>query len=377
MTDKPPLCKIHKEPITNLCECRKTLICDLCLPNHSGYEHTKIGAKDLTKNFAGHINKQLVDLDERLGRYSTTTAGKINFVCTEYINGMHALVDDFKKAIMKRYQMITDTFEPFQKIDEKALEVKEVADELAQAQNVPEDIMDRMNFVEKTMNEIDGYFGIVGDLNEKTSHLEGEIDTDLRDELKEFREYIEDLFLTFRFPMDYNDTEFHLRRGGLKGGGIGKAAAIIDNNGPRGKSKMTVENEMYVRGDEDDIQCDIEQDFDVIEGRTYKGHSSWVRDIIRLGSHQFATSDEKGMVVLWNRKVNKQKSISATTSNGESESVNTLTTAGPTNSWLIGGCSNGSLFFVNVANSQKRMVENFMDDDIFGLTALKQYKQRF
>ena len=51
--------------------------------------------------------------------------------------------------------------------------------------------------------------------------------------------------------------------------------------------------------------------------------------------------------------------------------------AGPTNNWLVAGCSGGSVFMVNLASSQKRMIENFMDDEIYGLTSLKQYKGKF
>ena len=289
-----PQCKLHKEEATHMCECRKVFICNKCQEAHSGFEHTKISTQELGQSYAAHINKQLLGLDERLGRYSTTTAGKINYITTEYINGMHAMVDDFKKAITKRYQMIADTFDPFQKIDETALEMKEIADELADMDGVPDDIMDKMAQCEKSLNEIDVYFGTIGDLNEKTAHLEGEIDTDLRDELAEFRDYIEDLFLTFRFPMDYNDTEFHERSGGLKKGGKKKGALYMGSGGgeggPKGKGAMQIENEKYVKGNnEDDIQVDIEEEFEVLEGRTYKGHSSWIQDIIKLGSNQFAT----------------------------------------------------------------------------------------
>lgn len=167
---------------------------------------------------------------------------------------------------------------------------------------------------------------------------------------------------------------------GLKNGNKKGAAymGVGGNGGKKGKGEMQLENERYVKGNnEDDIEVDIEEEFEVMEGRTYKGHSSWIQDIIRLGSNQFATCDEKGMIVLWNRKVNKQKSISATTTEGDSESVYCLTTAGSSNSWIIGGCSGGCIFFVNVASSQKRMVENFMEDNIFGITSLKQYKSKF
>lgn len=326
-----------------MCECKKQLICERCQPDHSGFEHNKISVKELGRSYANHINKQLLALDERLGRYSTTTAGKINFITTEYINGMHAMVDDFKKAVSKRYQMISDTFEPFQKIDDKALEMKEIADELAEMDGVPDDVLDKMALVESNLAEIDTQFGTIGELNEKTEELEGEIDTDLRDELAEFRDYIEDLFLTFRFPMDYDDVNFAERSGGLKNKkGKGKGAAYMGSGtgagGKKGKGALQMENEKYVKGNnEDDIEVDIDEEFEVIEGRTYKGHSAWIQDIIRLGSHQFATCDDKGMIVLWNRKQNKQKSISATTAHGDSEAVHCMTTAGSHNDWLIGG----------------------------------------
>lgn len=244
-----PLCKTHAEEITHMWECRKVMIWEQCLPVHSGFEHTKISVRELGHSYAKHINKQLLGLDERLGRYSTTTAGKINFITTEYINGMHAMVDDFKKSIVKRYQMISDTFEPFQKIDEKALEMKEIADELAEVDGVPEDIQEKMEMCDKNMKEIDNAFATVGELNERADHLEGEIDTDLRDELAEFRDYIEDLFLTFKFPMDYNDTEFYTRQGGLKNkegkGGRARGGAIGGDSKAKGKNKMLIENERY------------------------------------------------------------------------------------------------------------------------------------
>ena len=211
-----PKCKSHSKEATHLWECKSILICESCLDTHTGFDHTKIGINELNSMYATRINRQLIELDERLGRYSTTTAGKINFITTEYINGMHAMVDDFKNSIQKRYQMISDTFAPFTKIDEKALQMKEVADELSESNAAPADIVEKMALWENNLNDIKAAFEIIGEINEKTSHLQGEIDTDLRDEIAEFRDYIEDLFLTFKFPMDYNDTEFYKRQGGLK-----------------------------------------------------------------------------------------------------------------------------------------------------------------
>jgi len=38
--------------------------------------------------------------------------------------------------------------------------------------------------------------------------MEGEIKTDMRDEIAEFKYYIEDLFLSFRCPYSYQDEGF-------------------------------------------------------------------------------------------------------------------------------------------------------------------------
>lgn len=57
-----------------------------------------------------------------------------------------------------------------------------------------------MGFVDKSKEifiMIDKEFDNIVDCNEKTQYMEGEIKTDLRDELGEFQNYIEDLFLSF------------------------------------------------------------------------------------------------------------------------------------------------------------------------------------
>jgi len=45
--------------------------------------------------------------------------------------------------------------------------------------------------------------------------MEGEIKTDIRDELGEFKNYIEDLFLSFRCPYSYEDANFGKRDPGV------------------------------------------------------------------------------------------------------------------------------------------------------------------
>ena len=100
----------------------------MCIPRHTGLEHKKLLVEDMGSSFSGMINEKLKSLDDRLGRYSTTTAGKINYVMTEYINGMHETIDAFKDYIIKKYAAVKESFGPFSWIDELAEEAKNLSE---------------------------------------------------------------------------------------------------------------------------------------------------------------------------------------------------------------------------------------------------------
>ena len=111
----------HKtEEVIYLCDCSSELICEKCLPRHTGLEHKKLLLDDLGQSYSNFINDKLKSLDDRLLRYSTTVAGKVNYVLTEYINGMHTMIDDFKERVIKQYNLVKDSFGPFSRIDEYA-----------------------------------------------------------------------------------------------------------------------------------------------------------------------------------------------------------------------------------------------------------------
>lgn len=78
----------------------------MCMPSHTGLEHKKLLVDDLGNSYANLINDKLKKLDDRMARYSATVAGKVNYVVTEYINGMHDIVDKFKDYIIKKYPLI-------------------------------------------------------------------------------------------------------------------------------------------------------------------------------------------------------------------------------------------------------------------------------
>ena len=94
----------------------------------------------------------------------------------------------------------------------------------------------------------------------------------------------------------------------------------------------------------------------MVEGRAFNGHGAWIRDIIKVGNSQFATCDEDGMMVIWSKVKNQQKAITAIGSTG-AEGVHCLTTGGKKSEWLVGGCTNGSVHFLNLTNSRRKMVE--------------------
>ena len=121
-----------------------------------------------------------------MARYSTTVAGKVNYVITEYINGMHEIVDKFKDYIIKKYPLVWDSFGPFSRIDELAEEAKTISNELEQTKGIDDDTMGFVDKSKEIMDEIDKEFEKIVECNQKTQYMEGEIKTDMRDELGEF-----------------------------------------------------------------------------------------------------------------------------------------------------------------------------------------------
>ncbi len=170
---------------------------------------------DLESSYPNLINDKLKKLDDRMARYSTTVAGKVNYVVTEYINGMHEIVDKFKDYIIKKYPLIRESFGPFSRIDELAEEAKTISNELEQTKGIDDDTMGFVDKSKEIMDEIDKEFEKIVECNTKTQYMSGEIKTDMRDELGEFQNYIEDLFLTFRCPIHYEDSGFGSREPGV------------------------------------------------------------------------------------------------------------------------------------------------------------------
>lgn len=258
----PPFCERHRnEEVKYLCECEGKFICEKDLPKHTGLEHKKLLIDDLGTSYSNFINDKLKKLDDRMSRYSTTIAGKVNYVLTEYINGMHTIVDEFKDYLIKKYNLVKESFGPFSRIDDLAEEVKNISNELEQTDGIDDDTMDFVEQSKKLFAEIDKEFDMIQDCNQKAAYMEGEVKTDLRDELSEFKNYIEDLFLTFRCPYSYEDHAFSKRTPGMKNQ---QPKVIIKEKKVKEKTKS--KKDLYMAGGEDDISIDLFQDFEIVEG---------------------------------------------------------------------------------------------------------------
>ncbi len=46
---------------------------------------------------------------------------------------------------------------------------------------------------------------------------------------------------------------------------------------------------------------------------------------------------------------------------------------GKKNEWLVAGCSNGCVYFLNLLTSRKKIIEGFCEGDIQGLTCLTRF----
>jgi hypothetical protein len=100
--------------------------------------------------------------------------------------------------------------------------------------------------------------------------------------------------------MFYEDHQFYTRNPGILSKKNPKA------NIPVKKKKDKIKNQFkdnYAAGD-DPLTVDLFQDFEIIEGRSFKGHSAPINDLIKVGNSQYATCDENGMIVIWSKAKN-------------------------------------------------------------------------
>ena len=235
-----------------------------------------------------------------MARYSTTVAGKVNYVLTEYINGMHTIVDQFKDRVIKTYNLVHDSFGPFSRIDDLAEESKAISNELEQTEGIDNETQEFVDKSKKLFAAMEKEFEIIKECNHKTQYMEGEIKTDIREELGEFKDYIEDLFLSMRCPHRYDDALFGKRIPGVLN--KQKEEKVVQKQ-KKDKGKKGFKDNYKM--EDDDCAVNMYQDFDIVEGRAFKGHAAPIRDLIKIGNSQFGTCDENGMIVIWSKVRNQ------------------------------------------------------------------------
>ena len=103
----------------------------------------------------------------------------------------------------------------------------------------------------------------------------------------------------------------------------------------------------------------LEEDFDVTEGNTFKGHTGPVRDIIKINLNEFVSCDESGQVIVWNKKTNKMKGFSLASIKSKTiEPILCLTLTEERGKFLVCGMRKGHLLLYNRSKGGKKVVEN-------------------
>jgi WD40 repeat protein len=103
----------------------------------------------------------------------------------------------------------------------------------------------------------------------------------------------------------------------------------------------------------------LEEDFDVTEGNTFKGHSGPVRDMIKINFFEFVSCDESGQVIVWNKKTNKMKGFSLASIKAKVvEPILSLALTEERGKFLACGTRKGHILLYNRSKGGKRLIEN-------------------
>jgi hypothetical protein len=68
-------CMKHKREGVYFCSCKGELICDQCIPDHSGFEHQKTPVNEVITTFEQTVNSRMQESDKFYRIYRGTKAG--------------------------------------------------------------------------------------------------------------------------------------------------------------------------------------------------------------------------------------------------------------------------------------------------------------
>jgi len=122
---------------------------------------------------------------------------------------------------------------------------------------------------------------------------------------------------------------------------------------------------------------DFEEDFEISEGATYKGHKGIVRAALKMTHDEFITCCDEGQFIIWNKKKSSMRGF--TLQNIGSPIIEPVLCMGMTDmdrgqyKFLLGGLKGGNLLMYNRKKGGKKVIANVTKrkTDILAITDIK------
>lgn len=170
----------------------------------------------------------------------------------------------------------------------------------------------------------------------------------------EVKQYIDAVFLNIFRPHNAPKVPLALMAQNKMNPYMLSTSSNKDQNYPNYQNFEMVEPEF----DEDTkfFFPDVREDFDATEENTYKGNKGPVRDIVKITHYEFASSDDGGHVIIWNRKDNKMKGMSLKEMSPVVEPILCMTMTEDKGQYLVGGLKKGHLFLYNRAKGGRKLI---------------------
>mmetsp|Transcript_6175 Transcript_6175/g.5562 ORF Transcript_6175/g.5562 Transcript_6175/m.5562 type:complete len:325 (+) Transcript_6175:562-1536(+) len=124
----------------------------------------------------------------------------------------------------------------------------------------------------------------------------------------------------------------------------------------------------------------IQEDFDVTESNTFKGNKGPVRDLMKIGLHEFVSCDESGQIIIWNKQTSKMKGFSLQSIRSKViEPIYCLCLTEARGKFLVAGLRKGHLLLYNRSKGGKKVFEYLTKKmaDILDVVNLERLEHRF
>ena len=159
-------CQKHGTVFTIYCEKEKTMICDKCVPEHTGLDHKKVFIKDYAKSLPPMVSAKLKDYNAHIDAIESTV--ELRKVLLWFYDNLKKSIDKGMERIIEQYPWREVHFS-FEEIKEDTKRLDELKKRVDKREHDVESVIHK-DEIEERIKRADDNFNTLDEIEEKLAN---------------------------------------------------------------------------------------------------------------------------------------------------------------------------------------------------------------